>query len=151
MHVELIRIGPMSIGPMSWAFAALRATAEREGFNFLHRLGARWDGARYMNDDQASVWAAWSGATMAAIGAQTFDEYDPSPLHRRIRHFYVLPEARRHGVGRALAGKLIADAHALAPLLHLRATHALSTAFWDSVGFARVTERADRSHVLVRT
>src|SRR5690606_38845313 len=120
-------------------------------FNFLGRLGHRWDGRRYKNDDQASVWAAWSGDKMIAIGAQTFDEYDPSPLHRRIRHFYVLPDARRFGVGRALARKLIADAHALAPLLHLRATHALSTAFWEAVGFSRVDGRDDRSHVLVRT
>lgn len=87
---------------------------------------------------------------LVAIGAQTYDEYDPSPLHRRIRHFYVRPDRRRDGVGRALAQCLTADAHMRAPLLHLRATHALSIAFRDSVGFARVVGREDRTHLLVR-
>lgn len=138
------------IGPMPASFADLRAAAEREGYGFVRRLGERWDGARYLEDELATVWAAVDSGALIAIGAQTYDEYDPSPLHRRIRHFYVRPDRRRGGVGRAVAAKLTADAHALAPLLHLRTTHTLSTAFWDGVGFARVAGREDRTHVLVR-
>lgn len=132
------------------SFVALREAAEREGYDFLRRLGDRWDGERYLNDDLATVWGVLANGELVAIGAQTYDEYDPSPLHRRIRHFYVRPDRRRDGVGRALAQCLIADAHMRAPLLHLRATHALSMAFWDSVGFARVVGREDRTHLLVR-
>ncbi len=141
---------PTKIGLMPASFTALREAAEREGYDFLRRLGDRWDGERYLNDDLATVWGVLAGSKLVAIGAQTYDEYDPSPLHRRIRHFYVQPDRRRGGAGRALAHCLIVDAHALAPLLHLRATHALSTAFWDSVGFARVVGREDRTHVLAR-
>jgi GNAT superfamily N-acetyltransferase len=139
------------IRAMSAGFADLRAAAEHEGYGFVRRLGERWDGARYLDDALATVWGAVDGDAVIAIGAQTHDEYDPSPLHRRIRHFYVRPDWRRGGVGRAVAMKLIEDAHALAPLLHLRATHALSTAFWDRVGFERVLGREDRTHLLVRT
>lgn len=131
-------------------FGDLCATAEQEGYNFLRRLGERWDGKRYLRDDEATVWGAIGDGALIAIGAQTNDEYDPSPLHRRIRHFYVRPDQRRSGVGRALAHKLIEDAHALAPRLHLRATHSLSTAFWDAVGFARAQGREDRTHELNR-
>ena len=138
------------IGAMPADFAALREAAEREGYQFMRRLGDRWDGKRYRDDELATVWGAVENGALIAIGAQTYDEYDPSPLHRRIRHFYVRPERRCGGVGRAVAARLIADAHALAPLLHLRATHTLSTAFWDGVGFARVVGREDRTHVLVR-
>jgi GNAT superfamily N-acetyltransferase len=138
------------ISALPASFAALREAAEREGFNFLGRLSERWDGRRYLHDDLASVWGAVDGGALIAIGAQTFDEYDPSPLHRRIRHFYVWRDRRRGGVGRAVAAMLIEDAHRLAPRLHLRATHALSTAFWDSVGFARVVGREGRTHVLTR-
>ena len=130
-------------------FAALNEAARREGFDFLGRLAQRWDGARYDADDLASVWGVRVDGALAAIGAQTYDEYDPSPSHRRIRHFYVRPDRRRSGVGRALAQQLIRDAHAIAPRLHLRATHAVSRAFWEAVGFARV-HREDRTHELIR-
>lgn len=103
-----------------------------------------------ISDELATVWGAVADGELVAIGAQTYDEYDPSPLHRRIRHFYVRPDRRRGGLGRVVARCLITDAHALAPLLHLRATHALSTAFWDRVGFAHVDGREDRTHVLAR-
>jgi GNAT superfamily N-acetyltransferase len=66
-----------------------------------------------------------------------------------MRHFYVRPDRRRGGIGRALAQQLIRDAHAIAPRLHLRATHAVSRLFWEAVGFAPV-ERRDRTHELIR-
>jgi len=131
-------------------FADLQATAEAEGFRFLQRLGARWDAKSYAGDCDATIWGAVSDGALIAIGAQTHDEYDLSPLHRRIRHFYVRPDRRRGGVGRAVAARLIADAHRLAPRLHLRATHALSATFWDSVGFSRIAGREDRTHELIR-
>lgn len=130
-------------------FERLRKSATAEGYLFLDRLAARWRDGAYMGDDKADLLAAIADGQTLAIGAQTFDEYDPHPTHRRIRHFYVKPEARRHGVGRALADGLTARAFDVAPRLHLRATHALSNAFWDSMGFTRVA-REDRSHEKVR-
>ena len=130
-------------------FDSLREEAEREGYRFLDRLVERWSGDAYREDRQATLWAMVTAHAIQAIGAQTEDEYDPSPAHRRIRHFYVAPSFRRSGVGRTLARHLIDHALNLAPRLHLRATHALSTAFWDALGFQRV-QRADRSHELVR-
>jgi predicted acetyltransferase len=143
MSFELRRLGPLPAD-----FPALAEAARQEGFDFVHRLGARWDGARYMDDALATVCGEFAGDKLIAIGAQTHDEYDPSPLHRRIRHFYVCAYHRRSGIGRALAWKLIEDAHAIAPVLHVRATRVHSAAFWDSVGFSRVDGREDRTHVL---
>jgi GNAT superfamily N-acetyltransferase len=131
------------------AFEALRASAEAEGFGFLTRLAVKWRGDRYGDDRLATVRAAFDGDEIIAVGAQTCDEYDPSPDHRRIRHFYVHPGRRRVGCGRALAAALMDDAFALAPRLHLRATHEVSQAFWDAVGFRRA-ERPDRSHEMMR-
>lgn len=130
-------------------FAALAVAAEREGYDFLKRLAARWNGGSYDDDELASVWAAEEGGVLIAVGAQTYDEYDPSPLHRRVRHFYVRPDMRREGVGRALAQQLMLEAFELAPRLHVRATHDGSRAFWESLGFVRVA-REDRSHEMVR-
>jgi GNAT superfamily N-acetyltransferase len=130
-------------------FETLRARAEAEGYLFLNRLARRWTDGAYEGDTHASLRAVFDGDAIAAVGAQTADEYDPHPDHRRVRHFYVSPDYRRHGVGRRLAEALTSDAFELAPRLHLRATHALSTAFWDAMGFSRV-DRPDRTHVKVR-
>lgn len=132
------------------AFEALRAQAEAEGYGFLNRLAMRWRDGAYDGDAHAGLLGVMDKGVLLAVGAQTMDEYDPDPAHRRIRHFYVSSAQRRQGAGRLLAAALTADAFALAPRLHLRATHALSTAFWDAMGFERV-DRPDRTHVKVRT
>ncbi len=130
-------------------FAALRAQAETEGHLFLNRLALRWRDGAYEGDTRATLLGAYDGGALLAVGVQTADEYDPHPEHRRIRHFYVLPSARRCGAGRALADALTSEAFRVAPRLHLRATHALSLAFWDAMGFTRV-DRPNRTHEKVR-
>ena len=129
------------------SFAALQTRAKAEDYGFLDRLAKNWRNGRYLDDESASVFGVFGvfgESDLIAVGAQTYDEYDPSPDHRRLRHFYVHPDVRRNGVGRTLAGALIQEAFQLAPLLHLRATHALSTAFWDAMGFERVDRRIVR-------
>lgn len=125
------------------SFQKLREASVAEEFQFLNRLEERWREERYDDDALATIRMAFDGDEALAIGAQTYDEYDPAPRHRRMRHFYVLPCARRIGVGRQLAQALIVDAFERAPRLRLRATHASSTAFWEMMGFARID--ADRS------
>jgi len=130
-------------------FVALRAQAETEGYPFVSRLALRWRDGGYDGDGRATLLGAYDGGALLAVGALTADEYDPHPDHRRIRHFYVLPAARRRGAGRALADALTSEAFRVAPRLHLRATHALSLAFWDAMGFTRV-DRPNRTHEKVR-
>ncbi len=142
-----VRIARMALLPEQ--FALLRMEAAAEGFHFVDRLGLHWRDGAYDGDAQACVLGAYVDAELAGVGAQTMDEYDPSPAHRRLRHFYVPPRWRRRGVGGALAVALEADAFALAPRLHLRATHAASMAFWDAMGFVRVGG-PDRTHEKVR-
>jgi len=130
-------------------FDALRAEARAEGFAFLDRLDARWRDGAYLGDGEAALFCVFADGAPIAIGAQTADDYDPSPERRRIRHFYVRPDRRRGGVGRALAGALIHEALALAPAVALRATHDASRAFWDAMGFSRVAHPT-RTHELRR-
>jgi GNAT superfamily N-acetyltransferase len=131
------------------SFPRLQATAKAEGYDFLDRLAVRWRGGAYLDDRDASVFCTFADDAVIAIGAQTFDEYEPSRERRRIRHFYVRPDMRRAGMGRALAGALIQQAFALAPVLALRATHDLSRVFWDAMGFSRV-DHPTRSHEMRR-
>lgn len=130
-------------------FARLQAAAEAEGFRFLERLRQNWREGGYSDDAAATLRVAHHGGALIAIGAQSRDEYEGSTLRRRMRHFYVHPAFRRQGAGRALARQLMGDAFALAPILCLRATHALSIAFWDAMGFARVIHES-RTHEMKR-
>jgi GNAT superfamily N-acetyltransferase len=113
MKLALVRIED----DLPAGFAALRAAAVSEGFGFLNRLGDRWRRGAY-DGNAASLMAVYAEGELGAIGAQTSDEYDPDPGHRRIRHFYVRPDLRRAGIGRRLAGALEADAFSLATRLH---------------------------------
>jgi GNAT superfamily N-acetyltransferase len=140
--VRCVEALPASFGP-------LQATAKAEGYDFLDRLAGRSRDDAYLGDVDACVFAMFAGDAVIAIGAQTFDEYDPSPERRRIRHFYVHPDARRSGIGRTLAGALIHEALALAPLVALRATHEVSRAFWEAMGFSPV-HHPTRTHELRR-
>ena len=142
---QVVRIGDA----LPESFPALNARAKAEGYDFLDRLAARWCEGAYLDDHDASVFACFAEDRVIAIGAQTADEYAPSPAHRRIRHFYVHTDHRRSGIGRTLAGALIQEAFQLAPILRLRATHDLSRAFWDAVGLERV-DLPDCSHVIKR-
>ena len=149
MSVQIVRCDAV----LPDAVSDLIATAGAEGFDFVERLRVRWRNGAYEDgvnktDAVASILAAFVDGDLRAIGAQTHDSHDLSPSHRRVRHFYVHPDARRVGVGRTLAGALIQDGFQLAPRLHLRATHALSTAFWDAMGFSRV-DHPTRTHVLM--
>ena len=150
MGVQIVRIGATLPDDLDQLTAAARA----EGFGFLDRLSARWiDGAyhdgEHAPDTDATAFAGYVDGELRAIGAQTLDSLDPDPRHRRMRHVYVRTDARRAGVGRALAGALIQEGFDLAPRLHLRATYDLSRAFWDAMGFSR-TDHPTRTHELVR-
>jgi GNAT superfamily N-acetyltransferase len=144
MSVEIV-----SLEDLPETFATLRAAADTEGYDFMERLQQNWSNGAYRRDLGATLRAAYVDGDLAGLGAQALDEYDVSPDHRRIRHFYVLPKYRRDGVGRALAQALIDDALALSPRLHLRATHEVSLAFWDALGFSRVSHE-NRTHEMVR-
>jgi GNAT superfamily N-acetyltransferase len=69
------------------------------------------------------------------------------PTHRgtgvELRRMYVLPAARRHGVGRALIVAMIEEARAMGePVLRLVTVPAFSSALalYESLGFRRVPQ-----------
>lgn len=146
MTVQVVRCG----ATLPESFETLRAAAKAEGYEFLDRLHSRWQANAYLDDPDASVFCVFAEEAVIAIGAQTLDDYEPGAAQRRIRHFYVRPDLRRGGVGRTLAGALVQQALALAPLVTLRATHDLSRAFWDAMGFTRVIHPT-RSHEIRRS
>ncbi len=117
---------------------ALAATSRAEGFGMVDTLLAGGF-APFMSPGCALFAARADAGDLVGIGGIT---RDPVVQALRMRRFYVRPEARRLGVGRALVGALLDHARAAgADLVRLRAP-AGAVAFWQSCGFAPVTEEA---------
>jgi GNAT superfamily N-acetyltransferase len=100
--IQLIRI----IDDLPDGFPALLAEAASEGVGNMARLADRWAGGdqRFDGDGEALLGALMAG-TLAGVGGLSVESAAPEPA-RRVRRFYVRPDIRRQGVGRALASAL---------------------------------------------
>jgi GNAT superfamily N-acetyltransferase len=123
--------------------------ARAEGFAFLDRLRAEWDAGtnRFARPGEALFAARLDGRLVGVCGLNV-DPYAGDPMVGRLRHLYVLPDARRIGVARALvAAALAAGAPAFARV-RLRTTTPDADRFYVAVGFARVAE-TNATHAVV--
>jgi GNAT superfamily N-acetyltransferase len=114
-------------------FDQLRAEASAEGFSHIETLHNEWEtGANRFTQSGEQLLAAYDAEVLAGVGGMTIDYALPNGL--RMRRFYIRPAFRRRGVGRLLAGTLLASARR--PVT-LRAPYPEATAFWESMGFVR--------------
>jgi len=125
-------------------FAALQAEARAGGFGMLDVLAAQWAAGRNRFDrDGEALFAGYMDEKLAGIGGLTIDPYFPGAL--RMRRFYVRQAFRRHGVGRAIAGALLAST---GRIVTVNAAPGSET-FWESLGFAP-DRRERQTHALMR-
>lgn len=127
-------------------FDRLRAEAHAEGFGHIETLWQQWheDGRRFDRPGEMLV-VALSGGTLAGIGGITEDFVDPAWL--RMRRFYVRPQYRRLGVGKAVAEHLLERALPLNRQIVLYTETPEGAAFWQALGFVPV-ERENTTHAL---
>ncbi|AOO79954.1 GNAT family N-acetyltransferase [Bosea vaviloviae] len=145
--VQIVRVG----AALPDGFEALRQEAAGEDYAFLDRLTDEVARGDYAGDgDLPVLFAAYVEGELAGLGGLTPDPYDPEPELARLRHVYVRPARRRHGVGRAIAAALIQQGFAVAARLSLRAADDRAAAFWDAEGFRRDLSGATRTHLLER-
>ena len=122
-------------------FSTLRAEAEVEGFGSMERLATDWENRtqRFQLDGEA-LFAALLEDRLCAVGGVTHDPVLPPELALRVRRFYVHPDGRRQGVGRALLRRLTEHGLRHAPVLVLNAASPEAGAFFESCGFTAVDE-----------
>ena len=126
----------------------LAGAAAAEGFRMLDVLAREWahGETRFDRAGEALFAAQDEAGRLLGIGGITRDPWADA---LRMRRFYVRPEARRSGVGRALALAGIAQARgAGVALLRLRAPEAAFT-FWQSLGFEVLPGDPQATHALV--
>lgn len=127
-------------------FDRLRAEARAEGFDHIETLWRQWheDNKRFDRPGEMLV-VALSGENLAGIGGITEDFVDPGWL--RMRRFYVRPQYRRHGAGKAIAEYLLERALPLNRPIVLYTETSEGAAFWQALGFVPI-ERAKTTHAL---
>ncbi|CAH0206202.1 GNAT family N-acetyltransferase [Roseomonas sp. CECT 9278] len=111
--------------------ALLDAAARAEGFRMVGTLLA--EGFAPFTAPGCALFAARDPVgSLLGIGGITRDPHGPG---LRMRRFYVRPQARRGGLGRALAMAVLDHARASgASCIRLRAP-ASAAAFWEGCGF----------------
>ena len=119
------------------ALALLLAESTAEGFRFVERLAREWQEGKARFDRPGEILlAAYDGETLVAIGGLTPDPYSDEPGLGRLRHIYVLPDARRRGLGRRLVQELEQAAQQTFRALVLRTDTSTAARFYETLGYA---------------
>jgi GNAT superfamily N-acetyltransferase len=130
-------------------FARLVELSLREDFLALQRMRENWNaGLNRFNAPGEVLFGARVGSRLIGICGLNRDPYAKSSGIGRVRHLYVDPEYRRHGVGRALVAQVIECAKCSFSHLRLRTLRADADMFYVALGFLRMPGAKDVTHEL---
>jgi len=126
---------------------SLLELSQEEGFRHIDRFLDDWESGVncFAQPGEIFLFAKLEGCVVAAGGLNRTPRPD-FPHCGRIRRFYVRPELRRHGVGRAFVAALLEHARSHFETVVLRAPET-AFAFYEAVGFRRTTLAEDVTHV----
>jgi len=126
----------------------LVAVSEAEGFHMLERLERRWrSGENRFDGPGEGLFAAREAGRLLGVAGVCRDPYLGDPRVGRVRHVYVDPAARRHGVGGALVRAAMARAASVFGRLRLRTDTEEGNRFYRVLGFGPSQEDG-ATHVL---
>ncbi|MBA1228190.1 GNAT family N-acetyltransferase [Pseudomonas viridiflava] len=127
---------------------SLALTAAEEGYRFLTRLVAEWNsGANRFDAPGECFMTAVLGGCLIGIGGVSVDPYVQNRAGR-LRRVYVLPSARRQGIGRVLVEQLVDHAARHFSQVRLFTDTAEGDAFYRRCGFKRAAED-NATHVMI--
>ena len=134
IHWERLRDLPRGI-------EALVSESEAAGFGLVRRLVDEWrNGSNRFDRPGEALFAAWREERLAGVCGLNVDPYAGDERVGRVRHLYVLVEARRHGVARALMAETLAAARGRFPTVRLGTSNPAAARLYESLGFRPVSE-----------
>ena len=120
---------------------ALVTESEQAGLRLVRRLVDEWrDGSNRFDRPGEALFAAWRDERLAGVCGLNVDPYAGDERIGRVRHLYVLVEARRHGVARALMAETLAAARGRFPTVRLGTSNPAAARLYESLGFRPVSE-----------
>lgn len=124
----------------------LLQASRAERFDFVERLVRDWESGSNRFDRQGEVLLEVRlAARLVAVGGLNVDPYIDDPAVGRVRHVYVLPSARRAGVGSVLVTSLVAHARGRFTRVRLRLGTPSGAPFYEALGFDP-TDEAGATH-----
>jgi ribosomal protein S18 acetylase RimI-like enzyme len=141
-----IRTAP-SISPDD--IADLVNESAKEGWKFVRRLSdGLASGSNRFDRPGEALFTATIGQTLVGVCGLNIDLYATDDSIGRVRHLYVLPTHRRHGIAQRLVQAVIAAAAPRFRLLRVRTENPLAGRLYEQLGFHQVTNTADCTHAL---
>lgn len=142
MSVTVTRVVDLPDG-----IGVLAERAAAEGQRFVARLCDDFatGNNRFAEAGEGLFEATVSGG-LVGVGGLNQDPYTGRTRDGRVRRFYVLPDARRHGVGRALLAAIQSAARPPFDRLTLYTASDVASAFYVSAGFTPSAEHPKVSH-----
>ncbi|MDW2885799.1 GNAT family N-acetyltransferase [Exiguobacterium artemiae] len=113
----------------------LLAKSSQEGFQLVERMLRNRREESFQEDGEAMFVALSTTNQVLACGG--YMKQSGQALTGRIRHVYVLPEARSHGIGTALLEKIMSEAFLTYDRLVLYSEQA--DPFYQGLGFQLVS------------
>lgn len=130
--------------------ARLAVAATSEGFSFVTRTIEEWtDGTnRFDRPGECFIIAEVDAITVGMCGLNV-DPYLDDPAVGRLRHLYVQPEYRRHGLGTRLVDACVESGHPFA-VIRLRTFDTDADRFYQATGWESIDDPS-ATHVRYRT
>jgi GNAT superfamily N-acetyltransferase len=134
--------------PPTWPLLAslIQASCD-EKFTSLVRLQDEYLSGKVCFDSAGEALLGTFQATrLIAIGGLTHDPYSRDPNVGRVRHLYVMPQWRRHGIGTKLQAEIERQAQAHFSTIVLRTDTKIAASFYESLGYERMAACRNATH-----
>lgn len=128
--------------------ALVRQEGAAEGYAFVERTAIEWwTGTNRFDGQGEGFFVAHRGGVIVGMCGLNRDPYVEDEGVGRLRHLYVVPDARRHGVGQQLVESCLGLARARFDRVRVRTFEAEAARLYEALGFEPV-EEADTTHCL---
>jgi len=130
-------------------FEILFQAAVEDGFRAIERLKADWESGanRFKAPGEAFFEARRDGELVGVCGLNR-DPFASEKGVGRLRRMFVMPQARREGVGRLLTAKALEHALAEFEVVRLRTHSEQADKFYRALGFSPI-DSDDATHEFV--
>jgi GNAT superfamily N-acetyltransferase len=127
----------------------LLAASQQEGFRSIRRLIDDWESGLNRFDRPGEILlSAYADRALIGVCGLNCDPYELSGRVGRVRRPYVLSQYRCQGVGRALIGRIVAEAKLGFDRLQVRTGDSIADRFFCALGFTPSSDSENYTHWL---
>jgi GNAT superfamily N-acetyltransferase len=131
-------------------FPVLYRVAIEDGFRAIGRLKSDWEsGANRFDQPGEAFFEARHDGELVGVCGLNRDPFARDKIVGRLRRMFVMPAARRRGVGQLLVAKALQHALGEFEVVRLRTDSQAADEFYRALGFKRIEGDDDATHELV--